>query len=129
MQVQKLDHVNLRTANLETLVDWYTDVLGMHSGKRPPFSFPGAWMYAGDHAAVHLVGVEEQPAGGEPTLEHFALTATGLSDFIERLNQKGVEYWARRVPGFGILQINISDPDGNHIHIDFTSEEADAAGM
>ena len=129
MQVQKLDHVNLRSANLETLVEWYTDVLGMRKGERPPFSFPGAWMYAGDHAAVHLVGVDEQPSGGEPTLEHFALTATGLSDFIERLNQKGVEYWARRVPGFGILQINISDPDGNHIHIDFTSEEADAAGM
>ena len=42
---------------------------------------------------------------------------------------KGIEFKALRVPGFGILQINLYDPDGNHIHIDFTPEEADAAGM
>ena len=129
MEVRKLDHVNVRTAHLQTMVDWYTDVLGMRSGPRPPFSFPGAWMYAGDHAAVHLVGVDEQPAGTEPSLEHFAMTATGLKEFVTKLEDRGIAYRANRVPGFGILQINIFDPDGNHIHIDFTPEEADAAGL
>ncbi|MEM7427851.1 MAG: VOC family protein [Pseudomonadota bacterium] len=129
MEVRKLDHVNVRTANLDTMVEWYTDVLGMRSGARPPFSFPGAWMYADGHPAVHLVGVDVQPAGTEPTLEHFAMTATGLTEFVTHLEAKGIDYRASRVPGFGILQINIHDPDGNHIHIDFTPEEADAAGM
>ncbi len=129
MEVRQLDHVNVRTANLGAMVNWYTDVLGMRSGARPPFSFPGAWMYAGDHPAVHLVGVDTQPAAQEPALEHFAMTAAGVTEFVAHLEQRGVEYRAGRVPGFGILQINIYDPDGNHIHIDFTPEEADAAGM
>ncbi len=129
MQLNKLDHVNIRTANLDNMVAWYRDVLGMESGDRPPFPFPGAWLYAGDHAAVHLVGVEEAPRSVEPNIEHFAMSATGLADFVERLNASGTEFQAVRVPGINILQINVYDCDGNHIHIDFSSEEADAAGF
>ena len=129
MQVEKLDHVNVRTANLEAMVDWYCSVLGIVNGKRPPFAFPGAWLYAGDQAVVHLIGVEEEPRSIEPKIEHFALTANGLADFIERLDAADVPYEANRVPGFGILQINLFDVDGNHIHIDFSPREADAAGL
>lgn len=129
MQIDKLDHVNVRTANLDEMIAWYGSVLGMTNGKRPPFPFPGAWLYAGDHAAVHLVGVDQEPRSVEPKIEHFALTANGLAQFIERLEAAGVAYQANRVPGFGILQINLFDPDGNHIHIDFSPEEADAAGL
>ena len=59
MEIGKLDHVNIRTTQLETMIDWYTNILGMHSGHRPDFPFPGAWMYAGDVAAVHLVGIDD----------------------------------------------------------------------
>ncbi|MCP5080709.1 MAG: glyoxalase [Alphaproteobacteria bacterium] len=129
MQLNKLDHVNIRTANLENMVAWYCGVLGMENGKRPPFPFPGAWLYAGDQAAVHLVGVESAPQSVEPGIEHFAMSATGLQTFIDKLDASGIEYRAVRVPGINILQINVFDCDGNHIHIDFTSEEADAAGL
>ena len=129
MQLNRLDHVNVRTANLDAMVDWYRTVLGMESGKRPPFSFPGAWLYAGDHAVVHLVGVEDAPKSIEPGIEHFSISATGLAELLETLKQTGTEYRASRVPGYGILQINVFDFDGNHIHIDFSPEEADAAGL
>mgnify|MGYP002137710046 CR=1 FL=1 len=32
----------------------------MKAGNRPPFPFPGAWLYTGDHPAVHLVGVARE---------------------------------------------------------------------
>lgn len=129
MQLNKLDHVNIRTANLSNMVAWYCDVLGMENGERPPFPFPGAWLYAGDQAAVHLVGVDEAPQSVEPNIEHFAMSATGLQDFVDRLEATGTEFRAVRVPGINILQINVFDCDGNHIHIDFSPEEADAAGL
>ena len=44
--LKRLDHVNLRTANLDVMVAWYGRILGMHPGPRPGFSFPGAWLYA-----------------------------------------------------------------------------------
>ena len=41
MQIGKLDHVNVRTANLDNMVAWYGEMLGMNPGKRPNFPFPG----------------------------------------------------------------------------------------
>ena len=130
MLIGRLEHVNLRTANLDTMIDWYGRVLGMKPGWRPPFRFPGAWLYCGDQPAVHLVGVPEHPKPeGALRLEHFAFSATGLDDFIKRMEAEKVAYDPIRVPGSNELQINVHDPDGNHIHIDFSAEEADAADI
>jgi len=123
MQVKKLDHVNIHTANVDRMVEWYDRVLGMRAGDRPPFSFPGAWLYCGGEPTVHLVGVDEQPQTAGLQLEHFAFSATGLKDFMERLKREGVRYDARKVPRSDGVQINVWDPDGNHIHIDFSGAE------
>jgi len=122
MPLGRLDHVNIRTANLLAMTDFYCRVLGMEQGWRPPFDFPGAWLYADGHPFVHLVGVARQPAGGEPRLEHFAFSATGMAAFTARLEAEGIDYRPAKVPGTAITQINLFDPDGNHIHVDFTGE-------
>lgn len=125
MTLHALDHVNLRTANLDAIVAWYERVLGMAAGKRPDFAFPGAWLYLGDQAIVHLVGVGTEPASVEPKIEHFAIRAEGMQAFLKKLQAEGVDYRLGEVPGFGITQVNIHDPDGNHIHIDFDSSGSD----
>ncbi|MEQ8357666.1 MAG: VOC family protein [Kiloniellaceae bacterium] len=125
MPLAKLDHVNLRTANLTALRDFYIDVLGMTDGPRPPFGFAGAWLYCGEQATVHLIEVPEPPAPeGELRLEHFAFSADGLAGFLARLKDRGEDYRIGVVPDFGIIQVNIHDPDGNHIHVDFAAAEA-----
>ncbi|MCB1971378.1 MAG: VOC family protein [Geminicoccaceae bacterium] len=121
--LNRLDHVNLRTAHLADMIRWYEDVLGMTNGDRPPFPFGGAWLYAGEHAVVHLVEHRTQPEAREPAIEHFAITASGLDEFLNHIEQRGVEYQCAVVPGFEIIQVNIHDPDGNHIHIDFDPSE------
>ncbi len=123
MPLLAFDHVNVRTAQLDAMVKWYGDVLGMHPGPRPPFSFPGAWLYLGDQALVHLVGQTEPPAGTDPRLEHFAIRATGMEAFLAHLETLRVASEIAEVPDFGVLQVNIHDPDGNHIHIDFAKSE------
>lgn len=126
MQLNKLDHVNVRTENLDAMVAWYTDVLGMRSGDRPNFPFPGAWMYVGDQATVHLIGVEEDAGAGSKVnlkLEHFAFAANGMKEFQAKLDAAGEKYERRDVPGGIITQYNIWDPDGNHIHVDFPTSE------
>ena len=82
MQIGQLDHVNIKTANLDAMVQWYCDILGMQNGERPPFPFPGAWLYAGKKPVVHLVDAPNDPQGLEPKIEHFALTASDLSEFL-----------------------------------------------
>jgi catechol 2,3-dioxygenase-like lactoylglutathione lyase family enzyme len=125
MVLSKLDHVNLRTANLAAMVAFYTEVLAMTEGPRPPFDFGGAWLYCGGQPTVHLVEVGRQPAPeGELRLEHFAFAAEGLAGFLARLKGRGAAYRIGVVPGFGIVQVNVHDPDGNHIHVDFAPAEA-----
>jgi catechol 2,3-dioxygenase-like lactoylglutathione lyase family enzyme len=121
----KLDHVNVRTGRLEEMRKWYADVLGLKDGWRPPFPFPGAWLYAGDDPIVHLVGVESTPVADEDDirLEHFALKGDDLEALRGRIKAANLECHDVRVPGTDILQLNIYDPDGNHIHIDFRVPE------
>lgn len=127
MQLGALDHVNVRTRNLDKMADWYERVLGLERGKRPSFSFPGAWLYLGDKPIVHLVGVDRSlPAHQDDLrLEHFAISASGLTEFLTRLKKNDIAYKMAKVPDFPIVQVNIWDPDGNHIHIDFDAQEAE----
>ena len=124
--IRRLDHVNVRTANLEGLVRFYVDVLGLERGERPPLGFPGAWMYAGDQPVIHLVGVTEPPKPeGALRLEHFAFSASGLREFLARLAQLGVESKQSRQVGTGNVVVNLHDPDGNRLHVDFPASEAE----
>ncbi|WP_170387592.1 VOC family protein [Ruegeria atlantica] len=126
MRIERLDHVNIVTTRLPDMVAWYAEVLGLKPGARPDFPFPGAWLYAGDDAVVHLVGQEGTPNVGSEVklkLEHFALSATGLSAFEEKLISCQIQYRKTDVQGAGKVQIHVADPDGNHIHIDFEETE------
>jgi catechol 2,3-dioxygenase-like lactoylglutathione lyase family enzyme len=125
-----LDHVNLRTANVELLRAFYVDVLGLRPGPRPCFSFGGMWLYCSDAPVVHLVEVDhEPPPSGDLRLEHFALRARGLAEFLARLSAHGVPVSLGFVLDFGICQVNVRDPHGTHVHIDFDIAEARALDL
>ena len=124
MTLKAFDHVNIRTTRLEKMVEWYGDVLGLHPGKRPDFNIPGAWLYLNDTAVVHLVGVIEEPSiGANPSLEHFAFSAEGLDEFVDKLKSRGIAHTVDPVPGVPLVQVNLHDFDGNHIHVDFRTDE------
>jgi catechol 2,3-dioxygenase-like lactoylglutathione lyase family enzyme len=127
MALAALDHVTIRTARLGALTDFYARVLGLVPGKRPPFDFAGAWLYCDGHAALHLVEVADSPEVPAPRIEHFAFRAEGraenLADFLARLRDFDVAYRTAVVPEFGIRQVHLRDPDGNHIEIAFAPEE------
>ena len=87
MPVSSLDHVNIRTSNLKDMVSFYSKVLGLTKGKRPAFKFGGAWLYAGNRAAVHLVEVQKQPKLKDPQLEHFAFKENDINGTLKKLQK------------------------------------------
>ena len=121
--IKDLDHVNIRTGRLSEMTAFYRDIVGLESGPRPPFTIGGAWLYCGERAAVHLVEVAETPAGQAPRIEHFAFRAAGLAEFLARLRANAVAYDVSIVPQSGIRQVNIRDPEDNHIEIQFSADE------
>lgn len=126
MQILKLDHVNIRTAQLATMMTWYVKVLGLRSGARPNFPFGGAWMYAGETVVVHLVEIGGSSAvGSEASLkmEHFAFTATDAAGFEARLSATNTQFRKVVIEEIKTIAFNVWDPDGNHIHVDFPTDE------
>lgn len=118
-----LDHVNIRTANLEKMTQFYVDVLGMEIGARPSFPFNGCWLYCGGRAAVHLVESSSSSAVIEPQIEHFAFRAQDVLRFLNKLRKHGIPYRMATVPDLELQQVHISDPDGNHIEVAFETRE------
>lgn len=131
MGLLHLDHASICTPNLSSLVQFYTQVVGLRSGPRPNFSFKGAWMYCGANPCVHLIEQLHLSGTKAPDLQlaHFAFRAENLDEFLARLNRLEVSYRVGIVEDFEICQINVFDPDGNHVHVDFPASEARALGV
>lgn len=123
MPLQSLDHVNIRTKNLDALASWYEQVLGLSLGARPNAPVDGRWMYLGDKPIVHLVDANQVDPIGQPALEHFAISASGLDSFLARMDATGTPYQLAEIAQIGTVQVNIADSDGNHIHVDFPLPE------
>lgn len=126
MHIKKLDHITIQTTQMTTMIEWYTQVLGLTNGDRPEFESTGAWLYADTTVVVHLVEISGKPAVGSEQslkLEHFAFTAHGARDFESRLQELQQDYRRVLPTATDTVLFNIWDPDGNHIHVDFPADE------
>jgi catechol 2,3-dioxygenase-like lactoylglutathione lyase family enzyme len=147
MPITKLAHYSIRSFDLEKSSCFYQTVLGFKAGYRPPFDFPGIWLYMGgdeaDFGTVHIIGVDplnpeglkqylgdkELPVSGTGTVDHIAFLVTGLTDFWETLRREGIEWRDRTVPSLGLHQVFIEDPSGVTIELNFPALEAEQAGL
>ena len=123
-----LNHYNLRAdhALTEALCRFYVDVIGMRIGPRPPFNFPGYWLYLGDEAVLHLVEAplsETRTPHLTGTFDHVAFTCDGLAAFESHLQQRGVVYRKAIIPGSTVCQLFLTDPAGNGVELNFASAE------
>lgn len=136
----RLDHFSLRPADLDGMKDFLCDVVGLQVGERPPFKFPGYWLYGADDAAaiVHLIGgraryVGETAGTGTPasdtgSVDHLALRGDDRPALLARLQAAGAEYSEREVPANGAKQVFVAGPEGVVIEIVFPAEAPRAGG-
>ncbi len=122
MALLRLDHVNIRCADLERSRAFYIDALGLTEGSRPAVNLPGAWLYLGDHPVVHLVDAKamaESGAGSTGAFDHVAFEARDFEATRARLEQAGVSFRANDFPEFDLKQIFFLDPDGVKVELNF----------
>lgn len=138
-----LNHFSIRSLDLPACERFYCGLLGLQVGPRPPFPFPGLWLYQGDtsvwsNAAVHIIGIDHNdPEGlkrylgdrdasslqGTGSVDHLAFFATGLAETLERLRVHGVPVRERTVPLLGLHQVFLDDPNGVVIELNFPAAE------
>lgn len=124
MPATALDHYNVFCRDLHRTVAFYEKYVGLRVGDRPPFSFPGAWLYAGDKAVLHLVAESGREAQGGGAIDHIAFNCEGLAATVDLLQRDGVKYDIRKVPGRPLQQVFVHDPDGVMLELNFRNEPA-----
>jgi catechol 2,3-dioxygenase-like lactoylglutathione lyase family enzyme len=122
MSVGVLDHYNVSTRNLRDTVRFYEEVLGLVNGRRPPFDFPGAWLYSEGHPVLHLNDISptdkpQRPDSG--VIDHIAFGSRGFEALKQHLAGKGVPFRVNEVPNSSRRQIFVTDPNNVLIELNF----------
>lgn len=123
MPATAMNHFTVLTDDVPQTVQFYRDLLGLTDGPRPPFGFPGAWLYAGEVAILHVIGGRSRGALRPGVIDHMAFSAVGLADTLAALAARGVEHTCRRQAGAGPWQVFFFDPNGARIELDFAPDE------
>lgn len=114
------------------MAQWYVDVLGLTLRNRRAYGFPGTWLYAGQDPVIHLISSSGSPGVGSEhslRLEHYAFIATNRKAFEERLNEMGQDYKLSTPQALSSVMLDMHDPDGNHIHVDFKLHEVQTTDL
>ena len=122
MSVGVLDHYNVSTRNLRDTVRFYEEVLGLVNGPRPPFDFPGAWLYSEGHPVLHLNDISptdkpQRPDSG--VIDHIAFGSRGFEAIKQHLTRKCVAFRVNEVPNSTRRQIFVTDPNNVLIELNF----------
>jgi catechol 2,3-dioxygenase-like lactoylglutathione lyase family enzyme len=139
-----INHFSIRSFDLAACERFYCDLLGLRVGPRPPFEFPGLWLYGGEldnyaNAVVHIIGFDAKDPdsltrylgkrddtamkNGTGVLDHVAFFATGLAETLTRLKDKGAKCRERTMPALGLYQVFVDDPNGVTVELNFPEAE------
>jgi catechol 2,3-dioxygenase-like lactoylglutathione lyase family enzyme len=118
-----MNHFTVLTDDVVRTVDFYREFVGLADGYRPDLGFPGAWLYAGDTAVLHIVGGRKRDELRPGVIDHMAFTATGLDATIDKLTARSIHHACRQQPGTRLWQVFFFDPNGARIELDFAPEE------
>lgn len=144
MKVGKLDHYTIRTTDLDASRKFYTEVMGFTVGHRPPFKFPGLWIYNGGsfpdtYGVVHIIHVDPNDKEalnaymgdrydvsmmqGTGTVDHMAFRATGFQETKTKLRGMNIPFREATVPALGLHQVFLEDPSDVTIELNFFAND------
>jgi catechol 2,3-dioxygenase-like lactoylglutathione lyase family enzyme len=130
MSVTGMAHVLVLSDDLDASCEFYTSVVGLRIGARPPLEFPGFWLYAGASPCLHIaerdayllhaqsLGLSVTPdVVGRGSVDHIAFTATDYDAVAGRLQRHGVPAIRNTVAGGAVRQLFFDDPNGVRVEI------------
>ena len=131
MPLTRMEHLLVLTDDIEGTKDFYCRALGLEVGERPPLEFPGHWLYLEGVPCIHLAYRDAYTAHSERlgipaspnAVDHVAFSGNDYAEAAARLEREGVEARTNAVPGAGLRQLFVEDPNGLKIEINVMSRE------
>jgi glyoxylase I family protein len=111
----KLDHVTIRTRDLQAARSFFLKVFDLEEGERPLAiqRIPGHWLYSDDHPLVHIIG--SQGYGNDRSAEaidHVGFQMQGYAEFRNKLDLLGIRYSTMDLADLGERRLFFRAPGG-----------------
>ncbi|RUM94963.1 MAG: lactoylglutathione lyase [Thiothrix sp.] len=123
----KLNHILVITTDLKMMKDFWTQVIGLQPGDRPPFPFKGLWLYSEGTPFVH-VAEQKDASFGHGSIAHLAFEGADYGGLLSRLKQSNHAYTEKDVSLSGDRQVFIAGPDGLTVEMMFPLSEIQKRG-
>lgn len=123
MALTSMNHFTVLSHDLEATKAFYMALLGLKEGYRPPLGFPGAWLYIGDQAVLHVIAGRAMPANAAGVIDHMAFSASDLQGTVDLLNRNRIRFDLRQQADSGTWQLFCFDPSGARVELDFEASE------
>ncbi len=120
----KINHNLILTTNLNAMSHFWTGIIGLTLGDRPPFPFKGEWFYSEDKPLIHVAEQERVHEYGGP-IAHVALEGTDYRALMTTLRKNFCSYTEKDVPISGERQVFVSGPDGLIVEMIFPHGASD----
>jgi catechol 2,3-dioxygenase-like lactoylglutathione lyase family enzyme len=132
MPLQMLEHFLVMTDDVDQTRDFYRDVLDFKEGFRPELEFLGYWLYLGETPVIHIadwatysshsrsLGIPvTTPAPSTGVFDHVAFNGTNAKEMMEKLKGLGLPFDINEVPGIGLTQLFLNDPNGLKLELNY----------
>ena len=123
MAIVGMNHFTVLSDDLDRTKAFYMGLLGLTEGPRPNFSFPGAWLYCGEQAVLHIIAGRPLPSDPQGVLDHMAFSAKDLQGTARILKGHGIDYELRKLDRPNVWQLFCYDPSGARVELDFDGKE------
>jgi catechol 2,3-dioxygenase-like lactoylglutathione lyase family enzyme len=126
--VKALDHVNVRTRDVQGTVRFFSEVLGLTAGAAPGMNANEfAWMFTSAGAPIFHVQLDRSgslaPVARDRDdtgpIHHIALDCAGHDATITRLQTLGITYRLNEVTAANLKQVFLFDPNGILLELNY----------
>ncbi len=135
MKILAVNHLTIKTQDLDATARFYVEILGAEQLKRPNFPVPGCWLAIGG-TQIHVMAEQgaldhnQEFVPGSAAFDHMAFAASDIEDFRDQFRKYGLDWKEFEIPGANVWQLFVYDPSGVLIELAFdaTLEDKDAKG-
>jgi catechol 2,3-dioxygenase-like lactoylglutathione lyase family enzyme len=126
MHLTDIQHIAIKTKDLEATNRFYTEILGTTLADRPNFDFFGSWLRMGNTMIHSLAGYAAEGRDGRhprgsAAVDHLAMGAIGFDAVGQKFVDNDLEWRQFAIPSFGLWQLFVKDPSGIIIELNFTA--------